>query len=520
VAVLFRAGDSSLTATVNKPAGVVAGDVMYAYIISDGSPAACVGWQSLGNDPVGFGLYANATLLRKVAGHGEPASYTFTGVGALVRGLIVAFSGENLGISEDAATPLGAEGSVATVTATTISPSTDRAVHLIFVSENVATTFATPTNYDARTALSNNGTVAVFSREITPAATVSGVTFNDPAAAPAWQTFSVLVRPYTDGLLTVELPIDSDDGWAFDFQSQYDFLRYFTGKVATGGAPPPITGTAAITQATAVVAASGVESFVGTVAATQAVAVVAASGVEVFVGAAAITQATAAVSASGVTAFVGTAGITQATAVVAASGVEAFTGTGAATQQAASVAASGATVFVGTAAVTQATATVAASGVTAFVGTGVVTQAVATVAASGVESFTGTGAVTQATAVVSATGTSGGVPSRTGTASVTQARATAAATGTVVDPLAPPPVPPTFGFVLPERRVRQKVRGRAAIRVPAAQVRARGQVTPVVQGRAAMTQGRVRVLARGDVEDVIELEDELLLLGIGELERI
>lgn len=129
--------------------------------------------------------------------------------------------------------------------------------------------------------------------------------------------------------------------------SQWSATYWTPAEVAFNAAEagvPPITGTAAITQAAASVVASGKEIFVGSVSVTQATAVVAASGKETFVGVMSVVQAAATVAASGKETFTGTVVVTQAVASVVASG----------------------TVLnpnrVGDAAITQAVATVAAAG--------------------------------------------------------------------------------------------------------------------------------------------------------------
>ena len=76
----------------NKPAGVLAGDVLIAVVTT---------WQTLSGAPSGWttmGFGTGAVFLRKTAGASEPASYSFSLAGAsgtplVASGIIAAFSG-------------------------------------------------------------------------------------------------------------------------------------------------------------------------------------------------------------------------------------------------------------------------------------------------------------------------------------------------------------------------------------------------------------------------------------------
>ena len=89
-------GTASLT--INKPLGVVVGDVMIAnvanYLQNTQVSASCAGWTVIAGTDTDRG---RATLLYKVAGASEPSSYTFTVTtgSTASTGAIVAFSGVN-----------------------------------------------------------------------------------------------------------------------------------------------------------------------------------------------------------------------------------------------------------------------------------------------------------------------------------------------------------------------------------------------------------------------------------------
>ena len=87
---------SSASVTVNKPTGVVQGDIMIAnvgnYRDATQSNAACSGWTVIAGTDLSRG---RATLLYKIATASEPANYTFTVTtsSSAAAGAIVAFSG-------------------------------------------------------------------------------------------------------------------------------------------------------------------------------------------------------------------------------------------------------------------------------------------------------------------------------------------------------------------------------------------------------------------------------------------
>src|SRR4029079_14172748 len=88
---------SATSITINKPTGVVAGDVMIVNIEMEGgstfpSPTPAGSWTNV-TTPTTFGSRRMA-LLYKVATVSEPTSYTFTWTGSThAAGAIVAFAG-------------------------------------------------------------------------------------------------------------------------------------------------------------------------------------------------------------------------------------------------------------------------------------------------------------------------------------------------------------------------------------------------------------------------------------------
>src|SRR5262249_47896043 len=86
---------TTTTLTINKPTGVVAGDVMIVTISNPGennTAASLSGWTLISGSNLGSGA-SYGSVLYKVAGGSEPANYGFTLGTAGGLGDIVAFSG-------------------------------------------------------------------------------------------------------------------------------------------------------------------------------------------------------------------------------------------------------------------------------------------------------------------------------------------------------------------------------------------------------------------------------------------
>ncbi len=114
------ATSTSSTLTISKPAGVVQGDIMLVNIATMGtaSAASLSGWTVIRTASLSTSPRRYASVLYKIAGASEPASYSFaTGSGTIgASGGIVAFSGV------DNANPFDpASGSIRQTTATTVT---------------------------------------------------------------------------------------------------------------------------------------------------------------------------------------------------------------------------------------------------------------------------------------------------------------------------------------------------------------------------------------------------------------
>lgn len=133
--------NASTTLTINKPSGVVAGDVLVAEVNNRGGAAvSSTGWTQIRD--TFRGASDHMTTFYKVAGASEPASYTFTSTDPYGKaGGIAAW--ENVDTSAPVAASSGNSGSGTTVTAsgvTTVDPNSP----LLFVAGVMDQTTATP----------------------------------------------------------------------------------------------------------------------------------------------------------------------------------------------------------------------------------------------------------------------------------------------------------------------------------------------------------------------------------------
>lgn len=171
-------------------------------------------------------------------------------------------------------------------------------------------------------------------------------------------------------------------------------------------------GTAAITEGTDTVSASGNIQIAGTAAITEGADTSTASGNLLIPGTASITEGHDTVAATGSTSgvVVGTASITEGQDAVSASGSLRVSGTASITEGHDAVAATGSTsgVVVGTAAITEGHDSVSASGNIAIPARAAITEGFDAVLANGTIIITGSSAITEGRDFVLASGTAAG----------------------------------------------------------------------------------------------------------------
>ncbi|WP_309640135.1 fibronectin type III domain-containing protein [Flavobacterium sp.] len=124
--------------TINKPAGVIAGDLMLANIAKGGNNTTAptlAGWTLINGANLGGGTNRYGAVLYKIAGAAEPANYTFALGGGTnsASGGIVAFSGVD-GTTPFDVTPgtISVQGNQTGVTATSITTVTANAAIIMF----------------------------------------------------------------------------------------------------------------------------------------------------------------------------------------------------------------------------------------------------------------------------------------------------------------------------------------------------------------------------------------------------
>lgn len=82
-----RAFEAASAGLVNKPAGTIAGDVLIAAVVAAGAAPSLAGWSS--QAAVNNSGFYFLSMLSKVAGESEPASYTFAG-GGIIQSVVLA----------------------------------------------------------------------------------------------------------------------------------------------------------------------------------------------------------------------------------------------------------------------------------------------------------------------------------------------------------------------------------------------------------------------------------------------
>lgn len=204
-------------------------------------------------------------------------------------------------------------------------------------------------------------------------------------------------------------------------------------RVAYVPAGATVTGTVAVTLASATASASGTQTISGTSSSTLAAATSTASGSLTYSGTGAATLAAATSTASGTQTCSGTVAATLAAATCSASGTQGTgtLGTVAVTLAAATSTASGSLAYSGTASATTGPATSTATGTQTCSGSAAAGTGAASCSASGSQTFSGTGSSSLANATATATGSVSGGPI-SGTLAVTLGAATATISGVVI----------------------------------------------------------------------------------------
>lgn len=198
---------AATTIVLNKPTGVVSGDVMYALLFSTWDAtthATLTGWTEVGFK--GHTIFGESvTVLRRVAGGSEGSTYTFTStVTGLYNGCIDALTGVDNTTPEDAtmtATSSASGGNSASLVAPTITTVTNNAwwiAAFMTVGFNTETTLSLPTSFTNDVA--TYGTANILMRvdhQLKATAGATGTATSTSNAVDGYMTLSLAIRPST-----------------------------------------------------------------------------------------------------------------------------------------------------------------------------------------------------------------------------------------------------------------------------------------------------------------------------------
>ena len=263
-------------------------------------------------------------------------------------------------------------------------------------------------------------TCAIFAAELDPAqaASLDGAPFTPNAGSSITVTTNT-ATPSTSGDLAiafVNLQSGQTNPWAAGLTNGYTAVDSGVGTTANG-IWGYLTGVSAATSSGITIPAA--DNWNASVILFKA-----ASGAG---GTAAITEASDTVSATGNIAIPGTASITEASDTVSATGALSVAGTAAITEGSDTVAATGVGGEVGTAAITESSDTVSATGTLSVTGSATITEQPDATAATGGITLSGAASIFEGGDIVVASG----ALALPGTASITEASDSVAGTGSV-----------------------------------------------------------------------------------------
>lgn len=188
-------GSGATSLSLPLPTGAVAGDALVAGVAVRSSSVSLTppsGWVQTINASEGSGI--RMIVFQKVAGSGEPASFTWTFSGSVAAaGVIASYSGVHTGQPVEAADGWG-NGSSRSITAPGISTSSG-AMLLNFSATSVATTITPPTGMTERADQAGTGVTISVSDQPRPSAGGSGNRVATAGLAAPNVGHSVSLRP-------------------------------------------------------------------------------------------------------------------------------------------------------------------------------------------------------------------------------------------------------------------------------------------------------------------------------------
>ena len=190
---VYRSGNTGTgvaSCVINKPAGVLPGDVMLAWVgVDSGAVTPPTGWY---REAVQVGAGINLSMFSRRVDGTEGASFTFTGGSTVTEGVINAWSGNNLTTYMDALPTTGTATS-ATPTWSNMTSVTENVMHVCMSADTVGAQ-TNPAGYTARQASVTY--IKTCEKSFVAAQTITGPTSTGGAT---WITGGALIRSETYG---------------------------------------------------------------------------------------------------------------------------------------------------------------------------------------------------------------------------------------------------------------------------------------------------------------------------------
>lgn len=180
---------------INKPSGVVAGDILVATVV-DSSVTAITppsGWTQLFNSTWHSSSYQGAVFI-KYAGGSEPSSYTFNGASGYMSGVIAAYSGGTSAMYDVFGAK--AEGAAASVTAASVTTTAaTRVLQITMDRDDTDTTYTPASGWTNRVGVDGGGYISYhISDNVLAAGATGSVTSTSAIVINGWATWLLALK--------------------------------------------------------------------------------------------------------------------------------------------------------------------------------------------------------------------------------------------------------------------------------------------------------------------------------------
>lgn len=234
MAVTYQSVASSNSATCSKPTGTTSGDLLVASVTSYTDAASLTGWTAVAGASGSYSSAYFGTILWKIAGGSEPASYTFTTAGAAVfHSIIIRVSGH------DATTPIDVSSVITDGTGVIPSVTTTSAGALLIAYALSDVTTTAPTGMTSRANVGPDTTLGAFylgsSTEDRASAGATGTRTYTGAGGTTYVAGMVAIAPGAGGTpVTVNADTAAGTGQAHDAVVVAIRNDSYTASAATG----------------------------------------------------------------------------------------------------------------------------------------------------------------------------------------------------------------------------------------------------------------------------------------------